>query len=472
MLKECANSCPSAKREMDECKQWAMSGECDRNPEFMLQKCASICGYLKQEPSKKAAEAAKAEARAVKAEAQLEAIRKELEAMKKSQSDAKKLAQAEAETQHEQKIRKLDLAKTVAEEKEKQLREALEASKSRVAILEEQLAALKQNGHVAKEAKSVPKRTVGSPARKSGVPTYALVVPEENETACEESLHRLCGGNLDGQRPDLGEVLQACQHGVQEIEKEMKLKSIITSPIEKPRPTIPTEMNIEACPTQPQIVRSESQRLNDDEELLFFFSGQVVCDGNCSSGLMLSSVKAALQQSFQLLLDGFLLGLNHGLGADPEKGRAAASRASKILRRLRAELWEKMTSKLTELDVLMQGIHPEVAQVKSKISLTTIQVAETTKATVKDKLKEFTLAFPSEHQIFLPNPPSETSLQEQFLVLAWFVTVMFVSLRLLTAMTKLAIKLCVSFPRRVLRITCRCCFRCLCPCERKGTQRV
>ena len=203
-----------------------------------------------------------------------------------------------------------------------------------------------------------------------------------------------------------------------------------------------------------------------------FFSGQVVCDGNCSSGLMLSSVKAALQQSFQLLLDGFLLGLNHGLGADPEKGRAAASRASKILRRLRAELWEKMTSKLTELDVLMQGIHPEVAQVKSKISLTTIQVAETTKATVKDKLKEFTLAFPSEHQIFLPNPPSETSLQEQFLVLAWFVTVMFVSLRLLTAMTKLAIKLCVSFPRRVLRITCRCCFRCLCPCERKGTQRV
>ena len=137
-----------------------------------------------------------------------------------------------------------------------------------------------------------------------------------------------------------------------------------------------------------------------------------------------------------------------------------------------AELWEKMTSKLTELDVLMQGIHPEVAQVKSKISLTTIQVAETTKATVKDKLKEFTLAFPSEHQIFLPNPPSETSLQEQFLVLAWFVTVMFVSLRLLTAMTKLAIKLCVSFPRRVLRITCRCCFRCLCPCERKGTQRV
>ena len=258
----------------------------------------------------------------------------------------------------------------------------------------------------------------------------------------------------------------------QEIEKEMKLKSIITSPIEKPRPTIPTEMNIEACPTQPQIVRSESQRLNDDEELLFFFSGQVVCDGNCSSGLMLSSVKAALQQSFQLLLDGFLLGLNHGLGADPEKGRAAASRASKILRRLRAELWEKMTSKLTELDVLMQGIHPEVAQVKSKISLTTIQVAETTKATVKDKLKEFTLAFPSEHQIFLPNPPSETSLQEQFLVLAWFVTVMFVSLRLLTAMTKLAIKLCVSFPRRVLRITCRCCFRCLCPCERKGTQRV
>ena len=66
-----------------------------------------------------------------------------------------------------------------------------------MAILEEQLAALKQND-VAKEAKTGgPKRTPGSP-RKSGVPTYALVVPEENEMLGVVARQTFQKGQSDG----------------------------------------------------------------------------------------------------------------------------------------------------------------------------------------------------------------------------------------------------------------------------------
>jgi hypothetical protein len=47
-------------------------------------------------------------------------------------------------------------------------------------------------------------------------PKFCHFCPQQR-TACEQSLHRLCGGNLDGQRPDLAEVLQACQHAVKEL---------------------------------------------------------------------------------------------------------------------------------------------------------------------------------------------------------------------------------------------------------------
>ena len=70
-----------------------------------------------------------------------------------------------------------------------------------------------------------------------------------------------------------------------EIEKERKLRAIITSPI-APARDVRDNANAEACPSQSQIVRSEGQTLNQDEELLFFLSGQVLWDGNCSSGLM------------------------------------------------------------------------------------------------------------------------------------------------------------------------------------------
>ena len=250
---------------------------------------------------------------------------------------------------------------------------------------------------------------------------------------------------------------------LEEIEKEMKLRAIITSPIvEAPR-------DREACPSQPQIVRSEGQRLNEDEELLFFFSGQVLCDGNCSSGLMLSSVKAALQQSFQLFLDGFLVALNHGLGADPDKGRAAASHASKIFRRLRQRLWTKITSKLAVLETAMEKLHPQVSEVKAQVVETTSTLAQSGKEKMENAFNKITLAFPAEHQTFLPKP---SSLPEQSLVLAWFLAVAFVCSRLLTVAIWLTVKLLVVLPHHMLRVTCRCCLRCLRPCQRKKIQNV
>ena len=55
--------------------------------------------------------------------------------------------------------------------------------------------------------------------------------------------------------------------------------------------------------SEPSEERSGGKKLDEDDELLIFFSGAVRCEGNCSSGLMLSSLRATLQQSFQLLLD-------------------------------------------------------------------------------------------------------------------------------------------------------------------------
>lgn len=240
---------------------------------------------------------------------------------------------------------------------------------------------------------------------------------------------------------------------------------MITSPIE---PTRPVRENAEACPT-PQIVRSEGQKLNEDEELLFFFSGQVLCDGNCSSGLMLLSVKAALQQSFQLFLDGFLIALNHGLGADPEKGRAAASHASKIFRRLRDRLWTKVTANFNALEQAAEGLHPKVSEIKTQVVDGFSRLAERSLAKVKAAFDQITMKFSAEHQAFLPKTSraSTTSLQEQSLVLAWLLVLAFVCSRLLAVVKKITVKVLFVLPHRVLQVTGRCCLRCLCPCKRK-----
>lgn len=253
---------------------------------------------------------------------------------------------------------------------------------------------------------------------------------------------------------------------LQEIEKETKLRAMITSPIE---PTRPVRENAEACPTQPQIVRSEGQRLNEDEELLFFFSGQVFCDGNCSSGLMLLSVKAALQQSFQLFLDGFLIALNHGLGADPEKGRAAASHASKIFRRLRDRFWTKVTTNFSALEQAAERLHPKVSEIKTQVVDAFSRLAERSIAKVKTAFDKITMKFSAEHQAFLPETSrsSTASLQEQSLVLAWLLALAFVCSRLLAVVKKITVKVLFVLPFRVLQVTGRCCLRCLCPCKRK-----
>lgn len=54
--------------------------------------------------------------------------------------------------------------------------------------------------------------------------------------------------------------------------------------------------------------------------------------------------------------DGFLLALNTALGADPEKGRAAAARAAQIGRRLRQRLGELMEAKGADLEKVLEMI--------------------------------------------------------------------------------------------------------------------
>ena len=117
----------------------------------------------------------------------------------------------------------------------------------------------------------------------------------------------------------------------------------------------------------------------------------------------------------------------------------------------------------------MEKLHPQVSEVKAQVFDTSSTLAQSSKEKMENAFNKITLAFPAEHQTFLPKP---SSLPEQSLVLVWFLAVAFVCSRLLTAAIRLSVKLLVVLPCHVLRVTCRCCLRCLCPCERKRIQKV
>ncbi|CAJ1349375.1 unnamed protein product, partial [Effrenium voratum] len=137
MLKACPESCGA----QNGCKEWAAAGECEKNPNFMLKVCAAACDSPKAaqaEPSTATSEGGLSDPteRAEKAEALLQQARKDLEEMRRYLSEANKLALEELERQNQQKLRQIELARAVAEEKERQLRQALESTKSRAALLE------------------------------------------------------------------------------------------------------------------------------------------------------------------------------------------------------------------------------------------------------------------------------------------------------------------------------------------------
>ena len=103
----------------------------------------------------------------------------------------------------------------------------------------------------------------------------------------------MCFGHLDGQQPDLGEVLRDCAHS-----KELRdLKA--TGPQASPSGPQDTGANVVQHPAP---LACEAKAPESSEEDLLFGSSKVACEGPCSSGLMYLSVRAALQQSFQLLL--------------------------------------------------------------------------------------------------------------------------------------------------------------------------
>ncbi|CAJ1391834.1 unnamed protein product [Effrenium voratum] len=346
MLKACPESCGA----QNGCKEWAAAGECEKNPNFMLKVCAAACDSPKAaqaEPSTATSEGGLSDPteRAEKAEALLQQARKDLEEMRRYLSEANKLALEELERQNQQKLRQIELARAVAEEKERQLRQALESTKSRAALLEEQLAAVRAAAPgSARPAPQAPHPTP-RPRRRPVEPIYPLVVPEEAEKACEGALLELCGRHLDGQNPQLKELLVACRHG---IENEKQLEQLlpevkITRARDARAARDAGDLDAGTCANN----RNASE-LNSTEDVPAFFSG-IRCEGVCSSGLALAAVKAALQQSLQLLLDGALLLLNHGLGADPDKGRAAAAKAAGIGRALRAQLAARAVQRWDEL---------------------------------------------------------------------------------------------------------------------------
>ena len=116
-------------------------------------------------------------------------------------------------------------------------------------------------------------------------------------------------------------------------------------------------------------------------------------------------------------------------------------------------------------------LQPQVSEVKAQlvdVSSTWLQTAVTK---VEAGLSRMTLAFSVEHQAFLPKP-SATSLHEQCWVVLWFLALTFLCLRLLAVTTKLAVKVLVVLPRKILGVAGRCCFRCFCPCERKGNKGI
>ena len=136
------------------------------------------------------------------------------------------------------------------------------------------------------------------------------------------------------------------------------------------------------------------------------------------------ALRAALQQSFQLLLDGFLVLLNEGLGADPEKGRAAAAQAARILRKIRGRLKAKASTKIGELEERLQkevaksefmGILAEMASERFQEA---VEFSEICRRRLQALLETARSKMPEQDQELLPDQPV-SFLRDHLLVGAW-----------------------------------------------------
>ncbi|CAJ1363699.1 unnamed protein product, partial [Effrenium voratum] len=284
------------------------------------------------------------------------------------------------------------------------------------------------------------------PRRRPVEPIYPLVVPEEAEKACEGALLELCGRHLDGQNPQLKELLVACRHG---IENEKQLEQLLPEvKITRARDARAArdvgDLDAGTCANN----RNASE-LNSTEDVPAFFSG-IRCEGVCSSGLALAAVKAALQQSLQLLLDGALLLLNHGLGADPDKGRAAAAKAAGIGRALRAQLAARAVQRWDEL---AQG---EVKKVLTRSGAALQRWGAAWALRLSSAWARLLGNLPPERRTWLPQ--DRASLEDLGLLAAWLLVLLLLCCKAMILATKFAFH-CVTLPCRLARASCRCCMR-------------
>ena len=185
------------------------------------------------------------------------------------------------------------------------------------------------------------------------------------------------------------------------------------------------------------------------------------------------ALRAALQQSFQLLLDGFLVLLNEGLGADPEKGRAAAAQAARILRKIRGRLKAKASTKIGELEERLQkevaksesmGILAEMA---SKRFQEAVEFSEICRRRLQALLETARSKMPEQDQELLPDQP-DSFLRDHLLVGAWLALFVHVLCGMIGFVLRTAFKCLLVWPCRCFWAVCRGCICCLCPCGRKA----
>ena len=186
----------------------------------------------------------------------------------------------------------------------------------------------------------------------------------------------------------------------------------------------------------------------------------------------LEALRAALQQSFQLLLDGFLVLLNEGLGADPEKGRAAAAQAARIMRKIRERLKAKASTKIGELqerlqkEVATSDSMSILAETASKHFQEAVEFSEMCRRRLQALLETARSKMPEQDQELLPDQP-DSFLRDHLLVGAWLVLFVHVLCGMIGFMLRSAFKCLLVWPCRCFWAVCRGCICCLCPCGRK-----
>eukprot|EP00439_Symbiodinium_sp_Y106_P013266 s3059_g1.t3 len=293
--------------------------------------------------------------------------------------------------------------------------------------------------------------------------------PDFMMDTCKGSCNQMAGPKVISpasaeQGESLREALEAAKARIAFLEEELAASKASTA-------SCPSELLVQ---DENGNARAKHHTGNEEEqELLLFYAGRIRCDGDaCNAGLLVTALRAALQQSFQLLLDGFLVLLNEGLGADPEKGRAAAAQAARIMRKIRERLKAKASTKIGELqerlqkEVATSDSMSILAETASKHFQEAVEFSEMCRRRLQALLETARSKMPEQDQELLPDQP-DSFLRDHLLVGAWLVLFVHVLCGMIGFMLRSAFKCLLVWPCRCFWAVCRGCICCLCPCGRK-----